>query len=278
MFKQHIDIFFGLGNQMFQYAFYLAKLHKGCKVVPDISLFKNNTEPAMHNGFELERVFNLNHSVVFHSKYCSQFLIMRAKTHKMNCLFCKDDFNLGYQEDAVKSKKYHMFGFWQSEKYFKDVADIVMAEFVFKEIDQQNAALAQEMQDDSVFTSVSIHVRRGDYISYNFKLLGIGYYKKAVEYIESKVHNPRYFIFSDDMEAAKEIAGRLGINYIPVTLNSGVDSYKDMFLMSQCKHNIIANSSCSWWGAWLNNNANKIVIAPCWAKDFNCEDWITIDE
>ena len=96
--------------------------------------------------------------------------------------------------------------------------------------------------------------------------------------IESKVHNPRYFIFSDDMEAAKEIAGRLGINYIPVTLNSGVDSYKDMFLMSQCKHNIIANSSFSWWGAWLNNNANKIVIAPCWAKDFNCEDWITIDE
>lgn len=273
---QHIDIFAGLGNQMFQYAFYLSKLHMGCAVVPDISLFRGSKDPVMHNGFELKRVFNLNSSVVFYSSFFSKYFIKFALMTNLNSMICRENYYLGYQEQWLRSDKYHIYGYWQSERYFKDVADIVRKEFVFKDIDHHNLALAQEMQDDSEYTSVSIHVRRGDYFTYNLKVLDIDYYEKAVNYIKSKIQKPRFYFFSDDMQAAIEIAGKLGIDCIPVLLNSGVDSYKDMFLMSQCKHNIIANSSFSWWGAWLNNNESKIVITPSWGRDFKCEDWILI--
>ena len=261
---------------MFQYAFYLAKLHKGYDVVPDISLFKGNTDPVMHNGFELKKVFNLNPSIVFHSSYFSKFFIKLAVKARLKPLVCIEKYYLGYQEQWVHSNKYHVYGYWHSERYFKNVTEIVRKEFVFKDIDKQNMNLAHEMQDDSEYTSVSIHVRRGDYFIYHLKVLDIDYYEKAVNYIQSKVRKPRFYIFSDDMQTATELAEKLGINYIPVLLNSGVDSYKDMFLMSQCKHNIIANSSFSWWGAWLNNNESKIVITPSWGRDFKCEDWVLI--
>lgn len=275
---QYIDIYGGLGNQMFQYAFYLSKLNNGCRVVPDISLFRSDKKHLMHNGFELEGIFKLNHSVVFHSSWFSQQLIKIALKFKLDFLITKDNVFWGYQEKLQKSTKLHLHGYWQSEQYFLNVANNVREEFVFKNIDQNNLAIAKEMKDCLNFTSVSLHVRRGDYASYNMKLLGRDYYERAIEYIKSKVDNPRFYIFSDDMDAATDIVKKLNVAFTPIMINSGVDSYKDMFLMSQCKHNIIANSSFSWWGAWLNTNNDKIVVAPSWGKDFNCEDWVIIND
>lgn len=275
---QYIDIFGGLGNQMFQYAFYLSKVNKGCEVVPDISLFRSDKKHLMHNGFELGRIFNINPSIVFHSSWISQQLIKIALKFKLNFLITKDNVFWGYQEKLLNSTKYHLHGYWQSAKYFLDVVDQVRKEFVFKNIDQKNLAIAKEMKECRDFTSISIHVRRGDYVNYNMKLLGHDYYEKAIEYVKSKVNHPRFYIFSDDMDAAIEIVKKLDVVYTPITINSGADSYKDMFLMSQCAHNIIANSSFSWWGAWLNDNSNKIVVAPSWGKDFICEEWVTINE
>ena len=274
---QHVDIYGGLGNQMFQYAFYLSKLSKGCNVIPDISLFRSDKKHLMHNGFELDRIFYLNHSVVFHSSWISQQLIKIALKFKLDFLITKDNVFWGYQESLLNSAKYHLHGYWQSEKYFIDVANNLREEFVFKNIDPKNLTIAKEMKECHDFTSVSLHVRRGDYVNYNMKLLGRDYYEKAIEYIKSKVDHPRFYIFSDDMESATEIVKKLDVAYTPVMINSGVNSYKDMFLMSQCAHNIIANSSFSWWGAWLNDNSNKIVLAPSWGKDFNCEDWVIIN-
>ena len=113
--------------------------------------------------------------------------------------------------------------------------------------------------------SVSIHVRRGDYLNgYYFETLGkicdIDYYKRAIALINKEVNDPYFYIFSDD---PGYVAENLKIeNATYVDFNRGRDSWQDMYLMSQCKHNIIANSTFSWWGAWLNTNLNKIVIAP----------------
>ena len=274
---QYIDIYGGLGNQMFQYAFYLSKANKGCKVLPDISLFRSDKNHTMHNGFELTNIFNLTPSVEFHSSVFSQTFIRVALKFKFGFLIGGDNVALGFQEQLMNSRKYHLHGYWQSDKYFQGVADKVRSEFVFKGIDQNNLAIAKEMKSSKEYTSVSLHVRRGDYIKYNMHLLGRDYYEKAIEYIKSKVDRPKFYIFSDDMDAAIDIINKFDVAYNPITINSGADSYKDMFLMSQCRHNIIANSSFSWWGAWLNGNPEKIVVAPLWGKDFICEEWITIN-
>ena len=115
------------------------------------------------------------------------------------------------------------------------------------------------------YNSVSIHVRRGDYLNgYYYETLGkicdIAYYQRAIGTIKERVDNPHFYIFSDDPDYVTE---NLTIeNATFVNFNRGNDSWQDMYLMSQCKHNIIANSTFSWWGAWLNNNPQKVVVAP----------------
>lgn len=113
--------------------------------------------------------------------------------------------------------------------------------------------------------SVSIHIRRGDYLSEINQGLYGGictemYYAKAITYICNKIDQPSFFVFSNEIDWVKNNVDIPNPTYID--FNNGADSWQDMFLMSQCKHNIIANSSFSWWGAWLNRNTNKIVITP----------------
>lgn len=155
-------------------------------------------------------------------------------------------------------------GYWQSEKYFAEIADIIREEFTFKE-DQtgQNKEFAQMISSSS---SVSVHVRRGDYVSQPktrriHHVCGPDYYRRCIGEIAGRVGNPHFFVFSDDTRWCRE---NLQLDY-PVTFvnHNGPDkSHEDLRLMSQCRHHIIANSSFSWWGAWLNSNENKIVLAP----------------
>jgi len=119
--------------------------------------------------------------------------------------------------------------------------------------------------------SVSLHIRRGDYLTMQKAIDTIGvcpldYYDKAIREITRKIKNPTFFIFSDDINWVKE---NLKTNSPTIFVSGGkLKDYEELILMSKCKHNIIANSSFSWWGAWLNNNPNKIVIAPKkWFKD-----------
>lgn len=139
----------------------------------------------------------------------------------------------------------------------------------------ENKIISDEIRKTN---SVSLHIRRGDYITSKItnKFHGtccLGYYKKAMKLINKKVKNPKYFVFSDDIYWVKK---NLEIkNAFYVDDNVGDKSYIDMQLMSMCKHNIIANSSFSWWAAWLNNNPNKIVIAP--KKWFNDPGMDTTD-
>jgi hypothetical protein len=167
----------------------------------------------------------------------------------------------------------YLHGYWQSEKYFNPVESIVRADFAFKvPLNGQNAELAVQM---GRVNAVSLHVRRGDYVN-NPKTLAMHglcsmeYYHKAIGYISKRVEHPYFFVFSDDIPWVKD---NLKINFPCqyVGFNRGTKSYNDMHLMSLCRHHIIANSSFSWWGAWLNGREDKIVVAPkkWFAKDNN---------
>lgn len=172
------------------------------------------------------------------------------------------EFNIKAESTKNKSNSY-LEGFWQSEEYFKDIRRILLKDFTLKK-ETQNFLKFKRLVAKT--NSVSIHFRRGDYVKRTVTkkyhgTLNLDYYCKAVELIRKKIKTPLFFVFSDDSLWAKN---NFRIKQ-PITFISG--SYKltnpeELILMSLCKHNIIANSSFSWWGAWLNRNRHKIVLAP----------------
>ena len=161
------------------------------------------------------------------------------------------------------SKDWYLIGFWIEEKYLRGRLEEIRKHFKFPGItDEHNRELADEIR---ACDSVSIHVRRGDYLSPTYEnmfvSLGREYYGRAVDYIKENVSNPKFFIFSDDSDFANSEFDWIG-NKCIVTGNEGNDSFRDMQLMSMCKHNIIANSTFSQWGALLNENEGHITVYP----------------
>ena len=269
----------GLGNQMFQYAAGRAlSLERGQPLLLDISGF---IKYSLHQGFELQRVFNcvaeistktetqsiLGWSGVFGIKRILSRPLMKPIRH--NAFIVEPHFHYWPGLNQVPLDCY-LTGYWQSEKYFHKHLETIRSDFVFKNsLTNKNLELAQQI--DKV-NAVSLHIRRGDYVM-NRKTnaahgaCDLDYYHAAVKYISSRVKHPIFFTFSDDIDwAKKNLKLNLPLRY--VDHNFGVDSYNDMHLMSLCQHHIIANSSFSWWGAWLNPRSEKIVAVPkCWFKD-----------
>lgn len=265
--KQRFLLSGGLGNQMFQYAAYLSLKLSGKDVRLDTSLYNVR---SMHNGFELNRVFDIKDKVINRGHPYVDFLRAILKYRKSWC--CLEE--PGIYTDLAACNKLIIKGDWQSEKYFLQIEKEVRTTYTFNGIDFNNETLAERMLKQN---SVSIHVRRGDYynIPENAKLFANicneEYYKNAIKIICSKVESPVFYAFSNDVPWLQSFFSNLDmdINYHIITSNKGMDSYKDMYLMSRCRHNIIANSSFSWWGAWLNDNPEKIIIAP---KEWNHRD------
>lgn len=289
-----VKILGGLGNQMFQYAFYIT-VKKACiteKVLIDLHCFNGY---KMHNGFELDKIFpNIQ---FFPAKWLEvakvaypypNFKTWKYGKHilpKRSSMFVENKF-MQYEENFLSStigKNCYYDGYWQNEKYFNNIKSDIINAFQFPPFDTKNENLAKHLQ---ACTSVSMHVRRGDYLTdLLFKgTCQIPYYKKAIKYLEDKVSPELFCIFSNDIEwCKKEVAPLISTaKIIFVTWNKSEESYRDMQLMSICKHNIIANSSFSWWGAWLNCNEHKIVIAPkLWYAKTNyespaCQNWILL--
>ncbi|MGZ3865824.1 MAG: alpha-1,2-fucosyltransferase [Bacteroidia bacterium] len=263
----------GLGNQMFQYAAgrYLAHL-RDTELKLDLSFLEAEAKSYTKREFELD-IFNIkadrastdetNTFKKFFSNRYRRFLF-----RKFPFLFSKayitESGNHFRPEFLNYPKDTYLEGFWQSEKYFKGISDLIRADFSFKEpLSGLNRELADKI---NLVQSVSLHVRRGDYIIneqvQNYHgVCSPAYYKEGVAKIQSQIKNPELFIFSDDSEWCKQnLIFDLPCTYIDH--NTGKKSFEDMRLMSLCKHNIIANSSFSWWGAWLNKNTEKIVIIP----------------
>lgn len=264
----------GLGNQMFQYASGRAlAIRLNTELYLDISDFKNY---KLHNGFELNTIFNCEANIagdkniehllgIYSNKYIRKMLLSRLPTifHNKNIIIEPD---LTYWDgiNNIKSDCY-LVGYWQSEKYFKHVKDTIIKDFTFKnQMDAVNTLLSKQIEK---VNSVSLHVRRGDYVTNKKTYSTHGlctnkYYSDAIQYINERVDNPHFYIFSDDLEWSKKNLQLHNYETTYVENNYGKSSYIDMQLMSMCKHNIIANSSFSWWGAYLNNMLDKIVISP----------------
>jgi len=157
-----------------------------------------------------------------------------------------------------------LFGYWVSERYFVDAAEIIRREFRFRNPPSlENQKWMARMAEAQ---SVAIHLRRGDYaadpaVTASHGLCGVDYYRRCVELVRQHVVEPYFFVFSDDLNWARENLG-LGTDAEYVDHNQGAPSHEDLRLMSCARHNIIANSSYSWWAAWLNQHESKLVVAP----------------
>lgn len=266
----------GLGNQMFQYAMYKSLEKKGKLVKLDSKSFYETKKE--HNGYELERIFDIKPNKPtkedlekFDENNISTLFKIKRKLFG-DKKFVYDTKEYVFNKDVYKLKNSYLNGYWQSIKYFEGIENDIKKDFRFKnQLDNKNLEILNEIENSN---SISIHIRRGDYMSpENYDMYGCiatpTYYKKAIKVIEEKVENPTFFVFSNDMDWVKKNI-QINSRVFYIDINSGNGSYKDMQLMSNCKHNIIANSSFSWWGAWLNENKNKIVIAP--KKWINRED------
>lgn len=266
----------GLGNQMFQYAMYKSLEKKGKLVKLDSKSFYETKKE--HNGYELERIFDIKPNKPtkedlekFDENNISTLFKIKRKLFG-DKKFVYDTKEYVFNKDVYKLKNSYLNGYWQSIKYFEGIENDIKKYFRFKnQLDNKNLEILNEIENSN---SISIHIRRGDYMSpENYNMYGCiatpTYYKKAIKVIEEKVENPTFFVFSNDMDWVKKNI-QINSRVFYIDINSGNGSYKDMQLMSNCKHNIIANSSFSWWGAWLNENKNKIVIAP--KKWINRED------
>ena len=270
----------GLGNQMFIYAFYLQmrKRFPGTRI--DLSDMRHY---HAHNGYELDRVFGISDR---------EFCIAKPLKKVLEFLFFKVILerkqNLETMEAFTKSYAYpflYFKGFYQSERFFKDVESEVRQAFAFdmSKANAESQTLAQQIQKNP--HAVSLHVRRGDYMEPKFyKRYGTvcsqAYFQRAVEMMLAQVPQAHFYIFSDDVEWVQQNL-RLPRATV-VSCNRGADSWQDMMLMSLCRHNIICNSTFSWWGAWLNANPEKRVIAPSrWLADTDMpyiipETWIKV--
>jgi len=267
----------GLGNQMFQYATGRALAEKtGQTLLLDISGY---SDPRAVNSdtprtFDLG-VFNIKAEIAT-SKQIRQikyplgiFSKILRKINKKILRRYYRDYHPKLLKNLAKKKNIYLDGFFQSQKNFKEIRQKLLEELSLKE-SGKNSIVQEFAEKIGNSNSISIHIRRGDYANdpktKNYHgLIPLSYYEKAISTIKQKNENPVFYIFTDDISWAKE---NLKMEYQTIFV-SGNDftPQQEIYLMSKCQHNIIANSSFSWWGAWLNTNPKKIIIAPKkWTK------------
>lgn len=270
-----INITGGLGNQLFQYAFGRAlSIKNKCQLKLDISSYQNYE----WHDYSL-RPFSIRENFADKSD-CEllkgeKFSFVRKIKQKIfnNKKFYYSEKDLRFNEKYKNlANPAYISGYWQSEKYFKQVEKIIRNEFkIVIPPSKPNQNLIKKIEKEN---AISLHIRRGNYanIKHVNKVHGtspLSYYNDAIKVLIPKIPDPVFYIFSDDIEWAKK---NLIINNetVFVDFNNSTTDFEDMRLMSMCKHHIIANSTFSWWGAWLNDSKSKIVIAPkIWFNDVN---------
>ncbi len=283
----------GLGNQMFQYAAgrRLANTHK-TTLSMDLSWFDNTNQVDTPRFYELD-CFNVAEDFIDPADY---LLIENTSGIKQKIRAYTKDLNK--PKLKLYAEKFYQFdktvldlpdntvleGYWQTEKYFADIRDVLLKDFGFN--NQPSSKNKQLLDKIKKTESVSIHVRRGDYVTNKNANAFHGtkeqaYYDAALEPILKHANLPSLFVFSDEPEWCKK---NLKFDMPTTYVIGNKKGSEDMRLMMHCKHNVIANSSFSWWASWLNQNPKKIVVAPKkWfndssinTKDVIPESWIKI--
>jgi hypothetical protein len=283
----------GLGNQMFQYAMGRSlSLRTGQPLQLDPYDFKTDTL----RQYELDR-YNITTPQISSARHLWEKRLHRPRYeparralrllpgawyHELTV-----DAACGFDERILQLPgDIYLDGFWQSERYFYSIRQTLLEDFTFKD-----AATGPNQKILAAITStnsVAVHIRRGDYVNTTVGLArhgicGLDYYQRALEYIQKRVGNPTFFLFSDEPDWVRANFPNLPGSTI-VSHNTGAKSPEDLRLMMHCQHFIIANSSFSWWGAWLGRLKNKLVVAPQhWFKspelsdkDLVPESWVRI--
>lgn len=273
----------GLGNQMFQYAcgraLSLRAKARGEKddLALDVSGYKKLASADTVRSYELEE-FNIASRAATDQEISSRKypfgIISKAWRYLRAKVLRKFYINFDPQVLSWNGDIY-LDGFWQSEKYFKDFEKEIRADFTLKKPFGPEAQKWHEKISHDPY-AVSLHIRRGDYAkdkatNKHWGTCNMEYYAKALNEIAKSVPKPNVYVFSDDIAWAKEnLKSDFPLSFVSA---SGIANQEEMMLMAASKHNIIANSTFSWWGAWLNQNPAKIVISPLrWANEHN-NDW-----
>ncbi|MBS1507552.1 MAG: alpha-1,2-fucosyltransferase [Bacteroidetes bacterium] len=286
-----IKIHYGLGNQMFQYALgRRLSIEKKTEFKLDVSFFskqrpeESQREYSLSGFFIQEQIASRKEILEFESRtllsrFKNFFERLFLPYYLRSIVFEKGPV---YDAKVLRTRNHcYLNGYWQQEKYFKPIEKLLRQDFTFRgETDEINDGVLSTIKSKE--TPVAIHIRRGDYLSDSMILsvlhqCTMDYYLRATNYIASCTRNPFFFIFSDDYEWVKE---NFKINH-PSQFITNYNSEKpleDLRLMSACSHFVIANSSFSWWAAWLGQAKDKIVVAPeKWYKNglnIACEEWV----
>lgn len=296
-----VNITGGLGNQMFQYAFAVALKQRYPEEMIYVDtqhyhtlFFKKFKGINLHNGYEIDRIFPLanlpkaksrqlakisywipNYIL---SRICRKLLPVRKTEY-----VAPYNTNYKFDEEALNiNGDCYYEGYWQSVRYYSTIKIKLQEIFIHPEPNIYNKKLIEDIQKCN---SVGIHIRRGDYLNEpEFRgICNIEYYQKALKIILSDGKDHTFYIFSNDMEWCKSHLTSLIGNHriVYVTENRGGESCWDMFLMTYCNDLIIANSSFSWWGAFLNKKINRVIAPDPWLNrdceiDIYEKTWIRI--
>lgn len=280
----------GLGNQMFQYALgrRLANLHN-TELRLDHRFLESRKNITTPRDYELH-YFNISGKRASQENIASIALHDVGLVKRFRLKLRPLDYQLSKSERLIRERSFrfdssilelpdnvYLDGFWQTDLYFTEVADMIRQDFTFcVPMSTDNLVIAEKIKS---CMAVSLHVRRGDYVSdeQTAEFHGsckLEYYSNAVELLADKVDSPHFFIFSDDTSWVKQNL-KLSFPMTFVESNFPDRGFEDLRLMSLCRHHIIANSSFSWWGAWLNPDPEKFVIAP--QRWFNAPEMDTTD-
>lgn len=284
-----VNILGGLGNQMFVYAMYLAL--KEAHPDEDVLLCRRSYKGyPLHNGYELDRIFGIDApeaSLIQLAKVAYPYFNYKTWQLMRHFFPQRKSMASGTTQIPFDYKKVTRMddvfydGYWQNEKNFLSIREKVIETFTFPDFqNEKNKALVEKLKN---IRAASCHIRRGDYLlDPVYGVCNSTYYENAVTELKETVNPDVYCVFSDDIDWCKknliELIGR-DKEVIFVDWNKGKESYRDIQLMSLCHYNIIANSSFSWWGAWLNNHEDKVVLAPeVWmnkplVNDPICDSW-----
>ncbi|MFC7371387.1 alpha-1,2-fucosyltransferase [Fictibacillus iocasae] len=276
-----VKVYGGLGNQLFQYFFGKALAEKYNTVVKyDLTFFSSSDNNEIRD-FSIDK-FNTNFHVA-NSQEINNFKKNSNTINRINKLtrILGIDKVLGnYYEEleefkldsklitSINDNKYFQ-GYWQSYEYLKGIEGLIKNEMVLDFKESEN--FKRVINDIEKNESICLHVRRGDYVRLGWNL-PLEYYTQALKKITANIPNFKLFIFSDDKEWILENFQMASGEVICIN-DFNFNDYEELYLMSKCKHNIISNSTFSWWGAYLNSNKGKIVIAPhVWVKGLNVKD------
>lgn len=269
----------GFGNQLFMYACgYVTAKRLSTKLALDITYLSTNDL----RNYELDKL-NIVYDKLFtvdKVRYPLNIVARKILHSYFRCQYKYFNEKIAYKYDERIlniSRNSYLFGYWQTEKYFKEYREDILKMFTPRyELSRTCSSFIQKVKSCN---SVAVHVRRGDYVKLGI-CLDSSYYKSAFAVLNEKFKNLTYFVFSDNVDCAKQMFKGVDGTFEYIETSSSNSTLDDFFIMKECKHIIMANSSYSWWAAWLNNNLGKVVIYPKDDKiltDFYPKEWIMVE-